>query len=180
MEIYNDFSTSVKKALSEIDESWEKYEGLVICGTHTPHDVEMMIGKIKEYRENKKPFLGICAGHQLSMIERARNLMGIKDATSEEFGKKGTFIIRKRSNLRVGIHKVNFKGEVRLESFWHNYEINPIFFMNDGLLPNDNIDLFQGDNHPFFWTTQFHPEYNSSKDKPHPILVKFLEACKKL
>src|SRR3990167_1004682 len=85
MEILNDFSTSVIRALSEIDKDWESYDGLVVCGTHSPHDVEMMIDKIRQARESRRPFLGICFGHQLAAIEYARNVLGIKDATSQEF-----------------------------------------------------------------------------------------------
>ncbi len=47
MEIYNDFSTSVEKALSEIDEHWKEYPGLIICGTHTPNNWENQIELIK-------------------------------------------------------------------------------------------------------------------------------------
>src|SRR3990167_2716060 len=94
MEILNDFSTSVIRALSEIDKDWESYDGLVVCGTHSPHDVEMMIDKIRQARESGRPFLGICFGHQLAAIEYARNVLGIKDATSEEFG-QGTFVVKK-------------------------------------------------------------------------------------
>ena len=43
MEILNDFNTSVEKSLTEIDPKWKEYEGLIVCGTHSPHDVEEMI-----------------------------------------------------------------------------------------------------------------------------------------
>ena len=103
MEILNDFNTTVKKALEEIDPNYQDYPGLVICGTHSPHDVEQMIEKIREAREYGTPFLGICFGHQLAAIEYARNVLGIKDATSEEFG-KGNFVVYKLPQLNVGLH----------------------------------------------------------------------------
>ena len=153
MEILNDFSTSVRKALEEIDPEYEKYDGLVICGTHAPHDTEMMIEKIKEAREKKRPALLICFGHQLCAIEFARNILGIKDATSEEFG-EGTFVVKKRPVMKVGLHEG--------ESWWSNYEVNIEF-----TIP------------PHFIAVPFHPEYQSSKEKPHPLLVSFLEYAKK-
>ena len=85
MEVLNDFNTTVEKALSEIDQDWRSYSGLIVCGTHSPHDVDEMIKQIKWYRENGAPFLGICFGHQLAAIEYARNVLGIQSATSEEF-----------------------------------------------------------------------------------------------
>lgn len=155
MRILNDFTTSVEKALGEIDPKWRDYNGLIICGTHSPVELvaEAMIEDIKEARENGTPFLGICFGHQLAAIEYARNVMGIKDATSEEFG-VGTYIVKRRPELKVGLHDG--------ETYWNNYEVV--------------IDFF---NPEHFVTSQYHPEYQSSKDNPHPLLVKFLDLCKK-
>ena len=153
MELFGDFDTSVQKALSEIDPKWPNYQGLIVCGSHNPHNVELIIDKIKEYREAKSPFLGICFGHQLAAIEYARNVLGIEDATSEELGIPGTFVVKKRSELKVGLHDG--------ESYWNNYEVS-----------QDILDLWvKADN---FMTAQFHPEYQSSKDNPHPLLVNFL------
>ena len=154
MQILNDFSTSVKKALEEIDPNYEKYPGLVICGTHSPHETESYINEIRKAREQGVPYLGICFGHQLAAIENARHVLGITDATSEEFG-IGTFVVqRRKEGLKVGLHDG--------ESYWNNYEVKIEF-----------------ENPPHFITVQYHPEYQSSKEKPHPILLKFLEECKK-
>src|SRR3990167_8294458 len=102
MEILNDFSTSVAKALEEIDSHYLDYPGIVICGTHTPHDTEELIATITKCRITKTPYLGICFGHQLCAIEWARH-NGIPDATSEEFG-EGTFVVKKLQELKVGLH----------------------------------------------------------------------------
>lgn len=153
MQILNDFDTTVRRALTEIDPKWEQYDGLVVCGTHSPHDVEMMIDRIWQARESGLPFLGICFGHQLTAIEYARNVMGIKDATSEEFG-TGTFVVRKLPQINVGLHDG--------ESYWNNYE----------------VDLPGWSNPKNFITVQFHPEYQSSKFNQHPILKNFIILCK--
>lgn len=142
----------MEKSLFEIDSKWMDYDGLIICGTHSPQNVEFLIGKIEEARENKKPTLLICFGHQLGAVEYARNVLGIKDATSEEFG-EGTFVVKKRTELKVGLHEG--------ESWWSNYEVV--------------IETKYPDN---FVTVPYHPEYQSSEEKPHPILKKFIELCK--
>ena len=179
MEILNDFQTSVRRALEEIDPNYEQYNGLVICGTHAPHDTEMMIEKIREAREKKRHAHLICFGHQLCAIEYARNVLGTKDATSEElntcelhsFQVKdyhssdplpppiipctcGTFVVRRRHEMKVGLHEG--------ESWWSNYEVNIEFTTP-----------------PYFIAIPFHPEYQSSKQKPHPLLVEFIKQCKK-
>ncbi len=155
--ILNDFNTTVKKALSEIDEDFMDYKGLIVCGTHSPHDVDLMLHAIKEARETGIPFLGICFGHQLAAIEYARNVMGIKDATSEELG-KGTWVVVKRPYLNVGLKDG--------ESWWNHFEV----------IPEIEEKWMKPSN---FITCQYHPEYQSSKEKPHPLLVKFIELCKK-
>lgn len=172
MKVLNDFTTSVYKALDEIDPNFFQLDGLIICGTHSPHDVETLINEIKKARENGTPFLGICFGHQLAAIEYARNVLGIKDATSEEFSKEGTFVVYKLPQLKVGLHdtfglySLYMGRPIGAQTYWNNYEV----------LPNFESMWKKADN---FITCQFHPEYQSSKDNPHPLLVKFLELCSK-
>lgn len=159
MEILNDFNTSVEKSLTEIDPKWKDYRGLIVCGTHSPHNWDEQILKIQRARENGIAFLGICFGHQLAAIEYARNVLGVKNATSEEFKPEGTdysdlVVLRRVDGLKVGLHDG--------ESYWNKYEVK-----------SELEDLWQkADN---FITVQYHPEYQSSIDKPHPILVKFLQ-----
>ena len=157
MNILNDFNTTVYKALSEIDPSYMDYQGLVICGTHSPHDTEELIEEIRKAREEGMPFLGICFGHQLAFIEYCRNVLNIPNATSEEFDEEGTMVIVKRSQLKVGLHEG--------ETWWNNYEI-----------PKELEDTW--DKPENFITCQYHPEYQSSKEKPHPLLVNFIKLCK--
>lgn len=151
MEIYGDFQTSVRRALSEIDESYEKLDGLIICGSHTPSNTDLLLDKIKEYRENKTPFLGICYGHQLAAIEYARNILKIDDATSEEWG-AGTLVVKRRKELNVGMREDG--------SYWNNYEV-----------------VIDWEKPYWFITTQSHPEYESCKGNEHPLLKQFLKLC---
>lgn len=185
MQVINDFSTSVAKAFSEVDSSWRDYNGLVVCGSHTPTNVEQTIDMIQHARENKVPYYGECFGYQLAAIEYARNVIGIKDATSEEFctydkhmmayinkmAKEagiiqppqtrcmcGDWVVVKRKILKVGLHEG--------ESWWSNYEVRPDIEKEFIYRPK------------WFFVAPFHPSYQSSKDRPHPLIKDFLEYAK--
>lgn len=153
MTIFNDFHTSVEKALEEIDPRFNSLRALVICGTHTPKFSEEYIDMIARARKNGLPFLGICFGYQLAAIEYARTELKLYDATSEELESTGTFVVRKRPQLKVGLHDG--------ETWWSDYEVT----IETKFPPN-------------FFCVPYHPEYQSSKDKPHPVLVEFLKYAK--
>lgn len=163
MELLNDFNTTIRKAFDEIDPNWEKYEGLVICGTHTPKDWEEQIDKIKQARERDIPTLGICFGHQLMAVEFARNILRIEGATSEEFATEPPFVVVKRKDLKVGLHGG--------ETYWNWYEVRDDIL--DAMIKWKRENPFN-----FYESVQYHPEYQSSKDNPHPLLVRFLKVCK--
>ena len=123
-----------------------------------------MISKIKQARESGRPFLGICFGHQLAAIEYANNVLKQKDATSEEFIRPDGYphdgqkiVVKRKEGLKVGLHEG--------QSWWNNYEVIPGF----------ESMWKKADN---FITVQYHPEYQSSKNKPHPVLVDFLNKCR--
>lgn len=150
----NDFTTTLRKALDEIDPYWEEYDGLIVPGSHKPDMIEEKIEDIREARETGLPFLGVCLGHQIAAIEYARNVLSIQDATSEEFSDVGTFVVKRRSELKVGLHKG--------QSYWNNYEVD----LDNWIKPS------------WFFTTQYHWEYQSSKDNPHPVGISFLMLCR--
>lgn len=162
MFVINDFNTSVRKAFDEIDPKWQSYEGLVVCGTHTPTKDEVWntIQNLHQARLSGIPTLGICFGYQLMAIEYARNVLHQSDATSEEFDDEGEFVVYRLPELHVGLHGG--------ETYWNNYAVR------EGL---QKIMYQSGD--PFYKGVQYHPEYQSSKDNPHPLLVEFLQACRK-
>jgi CTP synthase len=181
MQILNDFDTSVRKALDEIDPNWESYKGLIVCGSHTEHGTsEGVISKIKEARENNEPFLGLCMGFQLALVEFARNVIGLVEANSTEINPDTTApIIIRMDNLRVGMRPVGS----RMESFWHYYAFNEEYldlFINNGwnFIKSDIIAQGRLNGPNYFVGTQYHPEYQSTAEKPHPILKEFLEYAK--
>jgi len=182
----DDFFTSVERAFDEIDGNWRKYEGLVVLGSHAPTLIDEKIARIKDAREKGTPFLGICFGMQLAVIEYARNVLKEVEATSQEFG-KGTYFIKRMSELRVGMKEVRDNYGTFYESHWHNYCVN-----NDvlgGLLDaglsvtewgdGNIVERVEIKNHPHFVAVQYHPEYQSTEDKPHRVLLKFINACRK-
>ena len=154
MKVFNDFNTTVEDAFDEVDPNWRSYNGLVICGTHTPKNkpIDVMLRQIKHAREDGTPFYGECFGYQLAVIEYARNVLGIKDATSEEFG-EGTFVIKKLPELNVGLKDG--------ESFWNNYKAT--------------ITIPDIKN---FYIAQYHASYQSRKGKPHKQITSFLRYAK--
>lgn len=156
MEFFGDYYTSIKKAFSETDKKWEKYQGVVIAGTHQPkiEEIDLLLEKIKTARENNVPLYAECYGFQLVSIEYARNVLGIKNATSEEWGIGGNYVVRKRiDGLNVGLKDG--------ESYWNNYEVSIGF-----PVPKH------------FFIAQYHASYQSSIKKPHKLIKEFLKYAK--
>lgn len=176
----NEFTTSVERALTEIDPRWREYPGLIVAGSHAQDDFETKIEKIRNAREHRIPFLGICFGFELAVIESCRNMLGITNATSAEFGVQGTEVVVKLPSLRVGIMPV---GD-QFESHWHQYAVHPEFAVLLGksgfetVLTGTILEYMVLNGHPHFVGTQFHPEYQSTIDKPHPVLVNLVTTAK--
>lgn len=186
--IEKDFTTNIIRSFDEIDGNWKSYSGLVIGGTHSPErqDVENKINQIKLARESNIPFLGICAGFEWAILEYARNVLKIKEADTQELNLYTPIpMIEKMPELRVGQRQVVLYGEFTVQSFWHNYKMNPKYiplFVKDWVYSfnqsEEVMDFMVLKTNFFHLICQFHPEYQSSKDNPHPVLKDFLEATK--
>lgn len=180
----NDFFTSVQKSLSDIDDDWDDYPGLIIVGTHAPSDFEKKITVIQKSRERGTPILGICFGMQLLLIEAARNLCGLDGANTTEVNPEAPYpVVTKLPSLRVGIETVEWPdGSKTMESHWHQYAFNRRYelFLEKFYNLHFTGDILEiihskvGD----VMGTQFHPEYQNSKDNPHPVLTKFIKLCR--
>lgn len=182
------FKTSLEKALTEIDPLWRSYKGLILTGSHAPEKInfERILPIIQEARQNGMPVLGICFGLQIASIEFARNVLNIPEANSLEIDPNTKEpIVDKLPGMRVGIRPVL----TRMENHWHQFKLNmtyvprfqqyfQLLITKDG--EEEVVEEMTLVDHPFFILTQYHPEYGSSKDNPHPVLKSFINACKTL
>lgn len=194
-----------------VEQVLNEYDGILVPGGFGERGIEGKIQAAKYARENKIPYLGICLGMQMAVIEFARDVLEYRNANSEEFDTKTENpvihimeeqkkINRKGGTMRLGaypcildknslVHKLYGKDEIS-ERHRHRYEYNTEYkeeFEKAGLkcvgMSPDNklvemIELEQ-DKHPFFVGCQFHPEFKSRPNRPHPLFVGFIEAiCK--
>ena len=177
-------------------------DAILIPGGFNSNGTETMIEAIKYARENKIPFLGICLGMQLTVIEYARNMASIKDATSAEFDQnspsKVVDAISSTINTiktRKGINAVALKENSVIascyqsltinEPFRHSYTFNSAYrslLEEKGLIISGEsineklIDAIEIANHPFFVAVQFHPEMLHIKEA-HPLFISFIKAA---
>ena len=190
-----------------VKETLEKYDGIVVPGGFGDRGIEGKIETIKYARENNVPFLGICLGMQMAVVEYARNVLGIEDATSAEFNKdsKNQVIhimeeqkeIRKKGGtMRLGAYpavlkegtltsKIYNKKEIS-ERHRHRYEFNNEYreklekagLQISGTSPDGNlVEIVEIKEHPYFIASQFHPELKSRPNKPAPLFVGLIHAC---
>src|SRR5512139_2820574 len=170
------------------------YDGILIPGGFGKRGIEGKIEAIRFARENNIPFLGLCLGFQLAVVEFARNKLGITDATSEEFG-EGSHVIallpeqeglhELGGTMRLGNYTVDiqedtlamrlYKKEQIVERHRHRYEVNPRYIKDlekAGLVfsaTNKNrMECLELRDHPFYFATQFHPEFKSRPTHPSP------------
>jgi CTP synthase len=183
--------------------------GILVPGGFGYRGIEGKIRAIKFARQNKIPFLGLCLGMQCAVIEFARNACGLKQANSTEF-KKSRYpvisLIEEQKHLknmggtmRLGaypckIRKVSLAAKVYgasliHERHRHRYEFNNRYkkvfekkgMVFSGIFPGKNlVEIVEIKNHPYFIAVQFHPEFKSKPDKPHPLFRDFIKAALKL
>lgn len=194
-----------------VKKEWKKLEevsGVLVPGGFGVRGIEGKIVVATHCRENNKPYLGLCLGSQIMAIEFARNVLGIKNATSEEFhahakNKIVHFLpgqsesIKKGGTLRLGAWPcVIKKGTKAFEAYKktnvserhrHRYEFNIQYqkdfekagFVFSGTSPDKSlVEIVEISNHPFMLGSQFHPEFLSRPGNPHPLFHDFLKASK--
>lgn len=182
-------------------------DGLLIPGGFGKRGTEGKILAAKYARESQTPYFGLCLGAQLMTIEFARNVVGLKDATSEEFNPKAEHLIvhflpgqsenrAKGGTLRLGSYQcVVKKGTVAYRAYKtekiderhrHRYEFNNKYRVQlekAGLVisgdspKHDLMEIVEIKGHPFMLGTQFHPEFKSRPLRPHPLFREFIKAC---
>ena len=188
------------------DDLLKNCQGILVPGGFDSRGVLGMITAAKYSREKNIPYLGICLGMQIAVIEYAKNCLGIEDATSAEFSDSGTHVIHlmeeqksvssKGATMRLGAFPCKIKKHTRLHSIYnsdeiserhrHRYEFNNEFrdqFEKNGLtisgVSPDGVlvEVVEITNHKFYVGVQFHPEFKSRPNRVHPIFAEFVKSA---
>lgn len=193
---------NVKAMLSHLD-------GVLVAPGFGERGIEGKIDAVKYVREHNIPFLGICLGMQMAVIEFSRNVLGLKDANSTEMDENTANpvinlmedqknITDKGGTMRLGawdcklikdsiVGKV-YNAETIKERHRHRYEFNSDYkaqiedkgMIATGLNPDTNlVEIVEIPSHPWFVGVQYHPEYKSTVSNPHPLFVAFVAAALK-
>ncbi|MDZ4816212.1 MAG: CTP synthase [Verrucomicrobiota bacterium] len=191
----------------------EKYlkglSGIVVPGGFGDRGVEGKIIAAQYARVNKIPYLGLCLGMQIAVIEYARNVLGLEGANSIEMDpntphpvvhllESQKVVTNKGASMRLGAWKATldkhskcfalYGTETITERHRHRYEFNNAYlekFEKGGMIiagvsvPNDLVELIELADHPFFVACQYHPEFKSKPNKAHPLFKGFITAALK-
>ena len=190
-----------------IADKLKNLKGILVAPGFGSRGIEGKILTIKYARENNIPFLGVCLGMQCAVIEFARNVMGLKDAHSREMNPATNSpvidLLEAQKNIshmggtmRLGAYpchiekgtlasKVYEQADIS-ERHRHRYEFNNEYTKQfeqagmtlSGINPDAGlVEIIELNKHPFFIGVQFHPEYKSTVEKPHPLFVAFVKAA---
>lgn len=194
-------------SIENVDEMLSGVDGILVPGGFGVRGTEGKIEAIRYARENKIPFLGLCLGMQLAIVEFARNVIGMKDANSSELNPDTEYPVIDLLPEQNGVE--NLGGTLRLgaypcelmkgslaeklykksrisERHRHRYEVNNEYrdaltangMSLSGLSPDKRIvEMIELPEHPFFIATQAHPEFKSRPNLPHPLFKGFIEAA---
>jgi CTP synthase len=190
-----------------MNEELSKLNGILVAPGFGERGIEGKLLAIRYARENNIPFFGICLGMQMAVVEFARNVLGFSDAHSTEMNINTTYPVislmeeqKKITNMggtmRLGAYPCHllkdsksfeaYQQENISERHRHRYEFNNEYFelYNEkglkakGINPESNlVEIVELDNHPYFVGVQFHPEYKSRVENPHPLFISFIKAA---
>ncbi len=183
-------------------------DGIIVPGGFGNRGVQGKIETICYARENNIPFLGICLGMQMAVVEFARNVLKLEDANSEEFNpecknpvihimKDQKVITKKGGTMRLGSYPCTIKKGSLAEKIYkttdieerhrHRFEYNNTYreqmeeagLIASGTSPDGMlVEMVELKDHPFFIAGQFHPEFKSRPDRPAPLFVALVKAAK--
>ncbi|MBN2598122.1 CTP synthase [Labilibaculum sp.] len=182
-------------------------KGILVAPGFGHRGIEGKILAVKYARENNVPFLGICLGMQVSVIEFARNVLKLEDADSLEMNPKSPYpvidlmeeqknVTEKGGTMRLGAYDCVLKdGSKALKAYGqkeiserhrHRYEFNNEYLEQyeaagmkaTGMNPDTGlVEVVELEGHKWFVGVQFHPEYKSTVIKPHPLFVEFVKVA---
>ena len=203
VDVHSEFITT-----DNVNEKLQGLDGLLVAPGFGHRGIDGKILAVKYARENDLPFFGICLGMQMSVIEFARNQLGLAQAHSTEMdpatpdpvidlmeGQKA--ITKKGGTMRLGAYPCKIEkdtlayqiygSELISERHRHRWEFNNKYLdamqaaglKASGLNPETNlVEIVEIPGHPFFIGVQYHPELKSTVENPHPIFVHFVKAAK--
>ncbi len=190
-----------------VEELLEGVSGVLVAPGFGERGIEGKIGAIRHVRENGIPFFGICLGLQCAVIEFARNVCGLDGANSVEFKpdtphpvidfmEEQRAISDKGGTMRLGAYQCDlvegtlartaYGQETIRERHRHRYEVNNDYrdtlkkagLRMSGINPDrDLVEIIENPSHPWFLGVQFHPEFRTSVQRPHPLFMSFVKAC---
>ena len=191
----------------QIKNEISKLDGVIVAPGFGSRGIEGKINTIKYVRENNIPFFGICLGMQMAVIEYSRNVLNLKDSNSTEMDEKTLHpvislmqnqknIINKGGTMRLGSWECDleegsksyeiYKSKLITERHRHRWEFNNDYltdFQNSGLKTSGInsktglVEIIELPSNDWFIGVQFHPEYKSTVETPHPLFVSFVQAC---
>ena len=211
--IANDVEVNIKWVNSEEVESGDvadylnDVDGILVPGGFGDRGIEGKIQAISYARKNKIPFFGICLGMQMAVVEFARNVAGLTDANSSEFGETPYPVIdlmpeqrdidEMGGTMRLGVYPCKIIANTLIQSIYndeliyerhrHRYEFNNEYrdmlaskgMRLSGLSPSGKlVETIELIDHPWFIGVQFHPEFKSRPNKAHPLFRDFIRAAK--
>jgi len=186
----------------------EQVQGIIVPGGFGYRGIEGMIESAKFAREREIPYLGLCLGMQTMVIEFARHVLHAQDANSTEFDRNTSYPIidllpeqrsvnQKGGTMRLGTYPCYlvpgtkaaraYNCSMTHERHRHRFEFNNTFrqpleeagMIASGLSPNGElVEIAELKNHPWMVACQFHPEFKSRPDSPHPLFTSFIGAAK--
>lgn len=189
------------------DELLDECDGILVPGGFGDRGIQGKIEAVRYARENKIPYLGLCLGMHMAVIEFARNVLGWSDADSAEFKETPHNVIdimpdqknvEMGGTMRLGLYpcrlaeetlaRALYNKELIYERHRHRYEFNNKFmqdFVENGMVFSGSspdgklmeIAELKKELHPWFTAVQFHPEFKSRPNKPHPLFVGFIRAA---
>ncbi len=206
---HNGVNVDVKLVDSEDfdPESLDGVDGVLIPGGFGERGIEGKVAAARFARENRIPYLGICLGMQIAVVEFARHVAGMDGANSAEFDPETPFpvvdllpeqkeVSDMGGTMRLGADPVKLHEGTRAREIFgeaviykrhrHRYEVNNMLrrrledegMVCSGTSPDERlVEMVELPDHPFFVASQFHPEFNSRPNRPEPLFREFIAAA---
>ena len=178
------------------EDNFQGLDAILVPSGSGERGIEGKIAAAKYARENKVPYLGICLGMQCAVIEFARNVCNLTEAHSLEFNVNTPHPVVSNGIMRLGAYPCQLVADSKAfgvygvseiqERHRHRQEINNDYrerleqngMLISGLSPDGNlVEIIELPNHPWFVGCQFHPEYRSRPNRPHPLFMGLIKAA---